>query len=224
MSEAVALNSVPDTVYCEVFVVFVAPGLQVMDGRWLSFTFTLNEQVLVSKPLVAFHLTVVRPLFNCTPASEVPVPDVAPLKVYDKVVTPQLVAVALNSLPEIVYLHVAPAFLVHGLPEGQVITGALDVTEMDFDAYFEPQLLVTVYLIVAVPEAMPLTTPPDVTVATVVLLLLQVPGILLPLMVNGVVEPMQTVDAQLIVPAFGSLFTVTVKLQVLVLPQASLAV
>ena len=143
---------------------------------------------------------------------------------YDKVVTPQLVAVALNSLPEIVYLHVAPAFLEHGLPKGQVITGALDATVMDFDAYFEPQLLVTVYLIVAVPEAIPLTTPPDVTVATAVLLLLQVPEILLPLMVNGVVEPMQTVDAPLIVPALGSIFTVTVKLQVLVLPQASLAV
>ena len=83
---------------------------------------------MLSEPLVAFQVMVVAPLFNIFPASEVPVPVVAPLKVYDKVAAPQLLLVALNSVPETVYLHVAPAILVNGLPEGQVTLGPEDVT------------------------------------------------------------------------------------------------
>lgn len=203
----------------------MVPALQVIDGFWLSVTFTVNEQVQLCEPLVAFHVTVVNPLFNCTPEREVPVPDVAPLKVYDNVGVPQAhVAVALNSFPETVYLHDAPAFFVHELTKGHLITGVPDPTVIDFVATAEPQLLVTVYLMVTGPAYIPLTTPPEVTVAIEVLELLQPPIALLPLMVSVIVEPTQTVDKPLIVPALGAGLMVTVKLQVLVLPQASLAV
>ena len=47
------------------------------------------------------------------------------------------------------------------------------------------------------------------TVATNVLLLLQVPPVL-PLLVKPIVDPMQTVDAPLILPAFTEGFTVMV--------------
>ena len=89
-----------------------------------------------------------------------------------------------------------------------VIVGGL-LTVIDFVALAVPQLLVTVYLMVAVPGATPVTTPvPEFTVATAVLLLLQLPP-LVPLLVNVVVDPTQTVAAPLTVPAFGSGFTVS---------------
>jgi hypothetical protein len=71
-----------------------------------------------------------------------------------------------------------------------------------------PQVLVTVYFMVAVPAALPVTTPVlEFTVATAVLLLLQVPtpGLLLE---NVVVATTQTVEDPLTIPAFGSGFTV----------------
>ena len=88
-----------------------------------------------------------------------------------------------------------------------VIVGGL-LTVIDFVALAVPQLLVTVYFMVAVPAATPVTTPvPEFTVATAVLLLLQLPP-LVPLLVNVVVDPAQTVEEPLIVPAFGAAFTV----------------
>jgi hypothetical protein len=82
------------------------------------------------------------------------------------------------------------------------------LTVISADAIEVPQLLVTVYFIVAVPDALPVTTPVfEITVATAVLLLLQVPTLVL-LLVNVVVASAQTVDAPLTIPAFGSGFTV----------------
>ena len=70
-----------------------------------------------------------------------------------------------------------------------------------------PQGVVEVYLIVAVPAATPVTTPVVAfTVAIETLLLLQVP--LFPEVVNVAFDPAQTVEAPLIVPAFGSALTV----------------
>ena len=90
-------------------------------------------------------------------------------------------------------------------------------TVIDFVALAVPQL-VTVYFMVADPAATPVTTPvPELTVATAVLLLLQVPP-LLPLLVNVVVEPTQTVVAPLIVPAFAAAFTVIDLVTVVVHP------
>jgi hypothetical protein len=78
-----------------------------------------------------------------------------------------------------------------------------------------PQLLITVYAIVAVPGAMPLTMPPAETVAIVVVVLLNVP----PVGVDDSVTllPAHTSDGPVIVPATGSGVTVTFAVTV-VLP------
>ena len=61
---------------------------------------------------------------------------------------------------------------------------------------------------VAEPAATPVTTPvAEFTVAAAVLLLLQVPPVL-PLLVNAVLAPAQTVEAPFTIPAFGSGLTV----------------
>jgi hypothetical protein len=66
-----------------------------------------------------------------------------------------------------------------------------------------PHAFVTVYVIVEVPEETPVTIPfVELTVATAGLLLLQVPP--LPVLVNGVVKPEQTLAAPLAIPAFGA--------------------
>ena len=132
----------------------------------------------------------------------------------------ELETAGLNSLVKTVYLHAASAFLVNGLPEGQVIASALLKTVIDLVEYLEPQVLDTVYLIVAVPAATPVINP-DValTVAIAVFRLLQVPP-LVPLLVIVVVDPTQIEGAQDNVPGLAEDdVTVTVKLQVLVLPQ-----
>lgn len=65
-------------------------------------------------------------------------------------------------------------------------------------------------MIVAFPAATPVTTPEAaLTVATVGSLLLQVPPVFPPLLVNVVAEPLHTV-LSLTVPAFGSGFTIIV--------------
>src|SRR5450432_187727 len=82
------------------------------------------------------------------------------------------------------------------------------LTVISADAIEAPQVLVTVYFMVAVPDALPVTTPVlEFTVATTVLLLLQVPTLVL-LLENVVVAATQTEEAPLTVPAFGSGFTV----------------
>ena len=59
----------------------------------------------------------------------------------------------------------------------------------------------------AVPEEIPVTTPVAVTVATPVAPELQIPPVAMSL--SGIVEPVHTVDAPAIVPAFGAGLTVT---------------
>ena len=81
-------------------------------------------------------------------------------------------------------------------------------TVINFVALAVPQLLVMVYLMVAVPAVTPFTAPVVAfTVATDGVRLLQLPP-LIPLLVNVAVEPMQTVKAPLTVPAFASGLTV----------------
>ena len=83
------------------------------------------------------------------------------------------------------------------------------LTVISADAIEVPQLLVTIYFMVAVPAALPVTNPVlEFTVATRVLLLFQVPTLVL-LLENVAVARTQTVEAPLTVPAFGSGFTVT---------------
>ena len=78
-------------------------------------------------------------------------------------------------------------------------------------------------MIVAEPPLTPVTTPVDeFTVATAVLLLLQDPP-LVPLLVNVVVDPIQTVAAPLTVPAFAAAFTV-IPFEAVVDPQLLLTV
>src|SRR5450432_4164599 len=81
------------------------------------------------------------------------------------------------------------------------------LTVISADAIEVPQLLVTVYFMVAVPDALPVTTPVELTVATAVLLLLQVPTLVL-LLEYVAVARTHTVEAPLTVPAFGSGLTV----------------
>jgi hypothetical protein len=76
-------------------------------------------------------------------------------------------------------------------------------------------LLVTVYVIVAVPADTPETTPEPFTIATLVLLLLHVPPES-PLEVSVAVVPVDRVLVPEIVPALGNAFIVTV-VEVLVL-------
>src|ERR1017187_412534 len=74
------------------------------------------------------------------------------------------------------------------------------LTVIAADAIEVPQVLVTVYFMVALPAALPVTTPVlEFTVAAAVLLLL---------LENVVVAATQTVEAPLTIPAFGSGFTV----------------
>lgn len=71
-----------------------------------------------------------------------------------------------------------------------------------------PQPLETVYVIVAFPVDMPVTTPVVAsTVATDGVTLVQVPPAE-PLLVYGVVDPIHNVEAPLTVPAFKTGFTV----------------
>src|ERR1019366_2139790 len=77
------------------------------------------------------------------------------------------------------------------------------------DALAVPHGVVEVYLIVAVPAVIPVTTPVIDTDATALLLLLQLPP-LRPLLLNVAIELIQTVEAPLTIPAFGSGFTVII--------------
>ena len=87
------------------------------------------------------------------------------------------------------------------------------LTVIDCVAVLVPQLLVTLYDMVAVPMAPPVTIPDVFTVAIVMLLLLQVPPVTVG--VNAVAEPEHTVDAPEMVPADGAPKTVTVTLAAL---------
>jgi hypothetical protein len=64
LSVAVALNSVLDILYCEVLVVLVAFGLQLIEGAWLSLTVTRKVFVRLPQLFVAVILTVVVPEGN----------------------------------------------------------------------------------------------------------------------------------------------------------------
>lgn len=175
----------------------------------VQVTFTVIEQVLLNEPLVPFQVIVVTPLFNCTPLSVVPVPVVAPLRVYDKVGTLQLPeAVALNSVAPTTYLQLEFPVLVNGLPEGQVTTGALDATVIVFVELAVPQGVVTWYFIIAVPADTPVTAPVDAFTVAAAELLLHVPPVV-PLVVKLYVNPAQTVDAPPMVPPVGSGLTVS---------------
>ena len=82
------------------------------------------------------------------------------------------------------------------------------LTVTTFVAAAAPQLLVTVYDIVVVPAAMPLTTPPVDTVPAAVFVLLHTPP---PVASESViVAPAHTADAPDMVPADAAAFTVTI--------------
>ena len=74
----------------------------------------------------------------------------------------------------------------------------------------QPPVPVTVYVIVAVPAAMPDMTPVDaLTVATAALLVVHAPPVL-PLLLKVVLPPTQIACVPLTVPALGGVLTVTV--------------
>lgn len=90
-------------------------GQEENTGAWLSFTVTVNTQVVLFVPSVAVQVTVVTPLLNTWPVREAnPLPVVAPVNVAVFDVIEQLsVAVELNSDPTDVYVQTpAAVFLV----------------------------------------------------------------------------------------------------------------
>ena len=93
---------------------------------------------------------------------------------------------------------------------GEVTGTAFTFTTLVVVASEHPPKPATVYVIVAEPGATAVTTPEVLTVATLVLLELHIPGALLPAMVNVVVLEVQTSWVPLMVPAIGGLVTVTV--------------
>ena len=105
--------------------------------------------------------------------------------------------------------------IVPGFGSAFIINGKL-ATEV-------PQVLVTVYEIVVAPAATAVTSPVWSIVAAFMLLLDQMP--LLPVVASCNVEPAQTdEEPAVMVPAFGCGIRVTVKLYVLTLLCASVAV
>jgi hypothetical protein len=96
-------------------------------------------------------------------------------------------------------------------------------TAINAEAVAVPHTVVTVYVIVALPDPTPVTTPlAAFTVATAALLLLHEPPPL-PLLLNGVDKPAHNDAAPLTVPAFGTGFTVMVT-EVEVVAQADTTV
>jgi len=78
-----------------------------MTGGVISVTDTVNEQVADRfPPSIAVQVTVVTPRLNGMPLSEVPVPEVAPVRVYEREAREQLsVAVASHAVPVWTYVH-----------------------------------------------------------------------------------------------------------------------
>ena len=97
------------------------------------------------------------------------------------------------------------------------------LTEIDFVALVAPHPPVTEYEITAVPAPTPVTWPEPVTVATDVLLLLQVPPLTPPVRVNVTLEPVQTEDDPLNVPGLAAGLTAII-LEELNVPQLLLTV
>ena len=135
------------------------------------------------------------------------VPEVRPLT------TPEVLTVATVVL---VLLHIPPVVTSVNVVDNPAITVAVplivpaagdELTVTTRMAAAVPQVFVTVYDTVVVPEVMPLTTPEAFTVATAVFVLLQTPPVVAS--VNAVEEPAHAVVVPLIVPAPGKALTVT---------------
>ena len=106
-SDELTVSCVALTVACAVTGSrFTVRLLHTAVGTSSSFTVTVNEQVPVLPAASdTFHITVVNPLLNTVPASELPpVETVAPLRVQVVAATPQLseLPAGLNSLPDAV--------------------------------------------------------------------------------------------------------------------------
>jgi len=87
-----------------------------------------------------------------------------------------------------------------------------ELTVTTIPAVDEPQLLVTLYVIIVVPADIPVTSPvAALTVALVVLELFQVPPMSPPILVKKIEEPVHTDVGPSMIPAFGTGLTVTVK-------------
>src|SRR5664279_3662476 len=94
-------------------------------------------------------------------------------------------------------------------------TTGVAFTVIDFVELTEPQVVVTVYLIVAVPAATPVTTPP-LTVAIAALLVLHTPpGVASESVID---EPLQTAAAPVIANTVGAALTVIIVLTAVIHP------
>ena len=183
-----------------------APSDRLMDKP----THTLDGPVIVPASgngfIVIIFVAVAVPHELVTIYLIVCVPAEAPVTTPD----PETVAVAL------LLLHTPPVTASDKLMEkpahtleGPVIVPAPDAgfTVIIFVAVAVQLTLVTVYIIVSVPDVAPVTTPNPETVALLLLLLHVPPAAPSD---NEIDEPTHTLDAPVIVPAFGVALTVTV--------------
>ena len=128
-------------------------------------------------------------------------------------VTPFTVAAAVLlllqvPLPVPLLLNIAPEPTHNAVAPLTVPADGSAVTFIVADVLDVPQPEETVYVIIVLPAATPVTTPVAAcTVAAAVLLLLQLPPVL-PLLDRVVKEPIHTDDAPLTVPAFSTGLTV----------------
>ncbi len=102
----------------------------------------------------------------------------------------------------------AKVVVVPGHTDNVPVTGAEEVpfTDTTSVAADEPQALAITYDIVALPVAMPVTTPALLTVATLVFVLYHAPPPVA--LARADVPPMQTVAVPVIEPSDGVVFTV----------------
>lgn len=108
-------------------------------------------------------------------------------------------------LPLVLRLMVAPVHTELGPLIVPALGTALTVTVKEL--LLDPQVFVTVYVIILLPPATPVTWPlEELTVATEGVPLLHVPPIL-PLLLKKMLEPVHTDGDPLIVPALGTVVT-----------------
>ena len=133
------------------------------------------------------------------------VPEVRPLTTPEELIVATVVLVLLHTPPVVASVNVVEE-PEHTVAVPLIVPAEEGLTVTTMVAATIPQVFVTVYDMVVVPAARPLTTPEVFTVATRVLVLLHTPPVVAS--VNVVDKPAITVAVPLIVPAAGEGLTV----------------
>lgn len=162
-------------------------------GAGSGLTVTMAVSVAVPQLLVTEYVIMALPA-----AMPVTVPVALTLAIAALLVVHVPPEVALLSVVVALWQTVCVPVIVPALGTGTTVTSAVSLAV--------PQLLVTEYVIMAVPSVSPVTTPVVLTLALAALLLLQVPPAAPS--VKVVVDPIHTVWVPVMLPALGSGLTV----------------